>query len=183
MWPSTFRSIQTMSGTPMSTKPKTIPTLTNDSIRKARSTRLLQLVQETVHRLRRDVLVVSVVHLDHRRGAAGAEAFHRDVGEAAVLGRLAVRDPELLLDLLLQLLAAEERAGEVPADLDEVPSDRLLMEHRVEGHDLPDRLRGEPEDLPHLALRLLAQPALVRLRHVERRDERRLVGLVDLCQR
>src|SRR6185503_11037780 len=38
------------------------------------------------------------------------------------------------------------------------------------------------QDLGHLALRLLAQPGLVGLGDVERRDERGLVGLVDLLQ-
>src|SRR4051812_15607049 len=183
MWPRTFRSIQTMRGTPRRTKPKTMRTLTSDSIRKARSTRLLQLVQEAIELWGRDVLVVTVVHHEHRRGAAGAQAFHRDVGEAPILRGLAVRDLELLLDLVLKPLSAQQRAGEIPADLDHVTADRLLLEHGVEGDDLAHRLGGEPQDQGHLALRLLAQPGLVGLSDMERRDERRLMGLVDLLER
>src|SRR5512144_3273904 len=137
MWPRTFRSIQTIRGTPASTKPNTIRTLTSDSIRKARSTRLLQLVQEAFDLLRRDVLVVAVVHHQDGRRAARSEAFHGDVGEAAVLRGLAVADLQLVLDLALEPLAAEQGAGEIAADLDHVPADRLLVEHGVEGDDLP----------------------------------------------
>src|SRR5678815_664499 len=183
MWPITFRSIQTMSGTPSRTKPRTIRTLAVDSIRKGRSTRLLQLVQEAIELGLGDVLVVAVVDHQHRSGAAGAQALHGDVGEATVLGGLPVRDLELLLDPLLELLAAQERAGEIATHLDHVPADRLLVEHRVEGHHLPHRLRGQSQELPHLPLRFLAEPALVRLGDVERGDECRLVGLVDLLQR
>src|SRR2546425_3175302 len=182
MWPMTFRSIQTMSGTPRRTKPRTIRTLTADSIRNARSTRLLQLVQKAVDLLRGDVLVIAIVHHEDRRRAARAQALHRDVGESAVLRGLAVLEAQLLLDLLLEALPSEERAREVPAHLDHVPADRLLVEHGVERDDLADRLGREPEDLAHLALGVLAQPPLVSLGHVERRDERGLMGLVDLLQ-
>src|SRR5437763_1841854 len=113
MWPRTFRSIQTTRGTPRRTKPNTIRTLTSDSIRKARSTRLLQLGQEAIDLLRRDVLVIAVVHHQHRRGATGPQALHGDVGEAAVARGLAVRDLQPVLDLALKSLAAEQRAGEI----------------------------------------------------------------------
>src|SRR5258705_7407070 len=90
MWRIISRPIHTRSGPPSNTNPGRIKTLTADSIRNAASTRLLQLFQESIDLLRRDVFVVAVVHHQYRRGPARAETLDREVRESPVLGGLAV---------------------------------------------------------------------------------------------
>src|SRR5438045_9112236 len=54
--------------------------------------RSLQLLQQRVHLRNVHILVVIVIHLHHRGGAAGAEAFDLDDGVPPVLGGPARRD-------------------------------------------------------------------------------------------
>ena len=73
--------------------------------------------------------VEPLVHLlvdEHRRGgAARAEALDLAQRDAPVARGAAVRDAELLLQVLEDPLAAGEAAGDVRADLDDVPAERL----------------------------------------------------------
>src|SRR5438093_6972115 len=172
MCPITFRSIQTIKGTPSRMKPRTMWTLITASISVNLSTRLLQLREEAVHLLRRDVFMVALVHHDDRRRAAGAEALDRYEREAAVLRGFAVPDPEALLDLALEPVPPVEATGKIAAHLEQELPDRLLMEHRVEGDHLEHRLRRDLQERRHLRLGLAAQPPLVSLRHVERGNQR-----------
>jgi hypothetical protein len=72
----------------------------------------------------RDALEVGVVHLQHRRGAARAEALDELQREAALGVGLAVDEVELLLEEVGELVGAGERARERPADLQVVAADR-----------------------------------------------------------
>src|SRR5512134_3713833 len=71
-----------------------------------------------------DRLAVALVDDDHRRVAASARTLDRPEGDRAVLRRLPGTDAELLLEGVDDRLRADERAGEVRADLDRVPADR-----------------------------------------------------------
>src|SRR6185295_4998218 len=164
--------IQTISGTPSRMKPSTMWTLITASISVALSTRLLQLREEAVDLLRRDVFVVAVVHHQDRRRAAGAETLDRFERESAVLRGFPVVDAEALLDLALEPVPPAERARKVAADLREKLPDRLLVEHGVEGDDLAHRLRRDLQECGHFRLGLFAQPPLLPLGHVERGDQR-----------
>src|SRR5437667_4797900 len=117
MCPITFRSIQTMSGTPSRMKPRTMWTLIAASISVAVSTRLLQLREEAIDLLRRDVFMVAVVHHEDRRRPAGAETLDGLERELAVLRRFPVVDGEALLDLALEPVPSAERARKVAAYL------------------------------------------------------------------
>ena len=87
--------------------------------------------------------------------------------------RLTGLDPELALERLERLLCADERAGDVRADLDEVLADRLELEHVVEARDGLAVGRGQVERLGHLAEGLRRQPAVALLREAQRRQHRR----------
>src|SRR6185369_16545967 len=74
-------------------------------------------VEEAVRLLRREVLVVVVVHLEHRRRAARAEALDAHERELPVGGRLAAMDAELPLEMPHQLVGAPEHARQRRAHL------------------------------------------------------------------
>ena len=81
-----------------------------------------QLLDDRRHVRGGDRLAVAVVDRDDGAPAAAARALDRPQRHLAVLGRLAGADAELVLERLEHLLRADERAGDVRADLDEVPS-------------------------------------------------------------
>src|SRR5262249_46897711 len=82
-----------------------------------------------------DVLPVAVVDGDDGGVAAAAEALDGAEGDLAVRGGLAGTHAELALECLDDALRADERAGEVRADLDEVLAHRGEVVHVVEGRD------------------------------------------------
>src|SRR5690349_463904 len=133
-----------------------------------------ELPRDLGHVLRLDVVPVAVVDRDDGGVAAAAEALDRTEGDLAVVGRLARRDAELGLERVDDLLGARERAGEVRADLDRVPSDGRQVEHVVEGRDRLAVRGREPERGGDLFERLVGQPAAVLLLDKpQRRDRRR----------
>lgn len=67
--------------------------------------------EESLDRLRGQVLVVVVVDLDHGGVDASTQAFDLDVGEEAVLGGVAGGDTEVLVDGL------DDRVGAAAAEL------------------------------------------------------------------
>src|SRR4051794_6171207 len=87
------------------------------------------------HVLGLHVLAIAVVERDDRGVAAAAEALERAQRDRAVVRRLAGADAELVLERLQYLLRPVERAGEVRADLDHLPTHGLQVEHVVEGGD------------------------------------------------
>ena len=121
----------------------------------------------------RHALAVAVVDRDDGAPAAAAGALDGAQRHLAVLGRLARADAELGLERLQHLLRADERAGDVRADLDEVPADGLQVVHVVEGRDR-HAVRGRlVERLGDLAERLGREPAVALLREPQRRQGRR----------
>ena len=75
------------------------------------------------------------------------------------------------------ILGADERARERAADLNDVPAGRPRVEHRVERDDVLDVGGRAADDLGHVAHRVARQMALLRLRQVQRRQNRRLALL------
>src|SRR6202035_3592033 len=68
---------------------------------------------------------------------------------------------------------SDERAGEVRADLDEVPADRLEVVHVVEGRDRVAVGGRQVEGVRGFADRLWREPAVLLLRESQRRQGRR----------
>src|SRR5262249_32301133 len=79
-----------------------------------------------------EVLVVVVVPLHHRRGAARCQTLDLVERELAVGRGAAEPDAEALLDRLHDVVGAPQHARHVGADLQVVLPDRLLVIHRVE---------------------------------------------------
>src|SRR5919197_4603244 len=96
---------------------------------------IAQLLDDPGHILGPHRLAVAVVDDDDRAPPAAARALDRPQRDGAVLGRLPGPDAELLLEGLHHLLRAHQSARDVGADLDEVPTHGLQVEHVVEGRD------------------------------------------------
>src|SRR5256714_8933540 len=77
-------------------------------------------------------------YLKGRRGSAGAETFDERDRETSVGRRLAGAYAESLADVLGNLRLAHNLARERLANLYVILPDRLGVNHRVEGRDLPD---------------------------------------------
>src|SRR5438034_2745401 len=132
------------------------------------ASRTLRLGTELLHQCR-DVfgverLAVAAVHDDDRRISAAAGAFDRPERDRAVLRRLARRQAERLTERLDDPLCPDERAREVRADLDAVPSDRRQVVHVVEGCDRLAVRGREVERVGNLTQRLRREPAVPLLR-------------------
>ena len=91
-----------------------------------------EVVDQLVEVVVGDLVEVAVVDLEARRLGAGREALDVLDGEHAVGVVPPALMPRRLLGVLEQLLAAEQQAGDVGADVDEVAPDRLALEHLVE---------------------------------------------------
>ena len=132
-----------------------------------------ELLDDRRHVLGSNRLAIAVVDGHDGGPAAAAGALDRAQRHLAVVGRLAGADAELRLERLQHLLGADERAGDVRADLDQVLPDRLQMVHVVEGRDR-HAVRGRlVERLRDLAERLGREPAVALLREPQRRQRRR----------
>src|ERR1700674_90920 len=108
--------------------------------------------------LRRQVLVVVVVDLHHRRVDAGTEALDLHPREFAVGSHLVFVADAAAADLLERVRAAQlARRG--AAKLNEKLPHWLEMKHRVEGRDLERANVGEAEEVGDVADRRLRQPA------------------------
>src|SRR4029453_16080130 len=110
-----------------------------------------------VLRLRR--LAVAVVDGHDRGIAAAAGALDQPKGDLAVVGGFSGRDPELLFERVDDLLRADEGAGEVRADLDDVTADRLEVVHVVERRDRLDLRRSEVHRVGHLSESFRREPS------------------------
>src|SRR5918992_462919 len=124
-----------------------------------------QLLDDRRHIVRPHRLAVAVVDGDDGPPPAAPGALERAEREPSVVGCLARLHAELLLERLEHLLRADERARDVRADLDQVPPDRLEMEHVVEGRDRLAVRRRHVERVRHVAQRLRGQPPVLLLRH------------------
>ena len=128
----------------------------------------------SIDRFRRQVLVVHVVNHHHRRAVAGREAFLLLLEEETPVWRAFPHlDSKPALDVREQLLAAAEHARDIGAHGDVVPSDRLRLEHRVEGRDLVDLDRRQTEICRDRVHAVLRQVTVLMLQRVQRRDHGR----------
>ena len=120
---------------------------------------------------------VLVVHHDHRRPVTGAEALELHHREHAVGGGLVRLHVQVLAQFGGDLLGAVERARQRAAHLQHVGADRLGEEHHVVRDHVLDVGRRAADDLGDVAHRVAGDVALLRLHHVQRRDDRRLAAL------
>ena len=135
--------------------------------------RLAQIIEQFGEVRRRQIFVIIVVDLHHRRVAAGAETLNLDPGELAVR-----RDVALVADLALadrlDVLRPGQHARRGAAELHVMPAHRLEVEHRVEGRDLE---RADKRHIEHLGDFLdgrTRQPiGVLRLRAPHQREDRR----------
>jgi len=110
----------------------------------------LTLLQKLDRRLRRQTLIIIIIHLNHRSVGTGTEALHFQECEHAVRGGLAVLDAQVVLDGSFDILGAADHAGCGAAELDEVLSYLGAVEHGVETGDFVDAGGGRFDDLGDL---------------------------------
>src|SRR5581483_3486864 len=134
---------------------------------------IAQLPDDRRHLVRTDRLAVAVVDRDDGAPAAAAGALDGAQRHLSVDCRLARAYAQLALEGLEHLLGADEGAGDVRADLDQVPSDGGQVEHVVEGRDGPAVGRRQLERVGDLAEGLGRQPAVALLSEPQRREDRR----------
>src|SRR5919106_947987 len=127
--------------------------------------------------VRADRLAVAVVDRDDRTPAAAACALDRPQRDGSIRRGLARGDPQLALERLEHLLRADEGAGDVRADLDEVLPHRSQVEHVVEGRNRLAVRGGQPERLADVAECLGRQPAVALLGRAQRRQHGRADAL------
>src|ERR1700738_1702329 len=125
-WPNLFVTILTSSGggTSLGMSRASISAgiglnLSTIAVENARNAIRCQLVMEVV------------VHLDGRRPAAGANAFHLFERENAVRSHALMPHAQLLLESLVEVVGAAQHATDIGADLDVVLARRLEAQHGV----------------------------------------------------
>src|SRR5262245_13721562 len=91
-----------------------------------------QVFEQLVHLVVGDPVEVAVVDLQARRLGAGRDALDVLERELAVGGRAAGMDAQAGLQVLQQLFAPSQHAGDVGAHVDDVIAHRLALEHLVE---------------------------------------------------
>src|SRR5439155_7597665 len=120
-----------------------------------------------------EVLVVVIIDLGHRRVHAGAEAFDFYPGEFAVSGNMHLLADASVADVL-EGVGAAQHAGRSGTKLHVEFSNRLEIEHGVEGRDLQCANARHAEQLGDMLDRLLRQPAAgLLLRPPQEWDHRR----------
>src|SRR5437773_4805750 len=116
---------------------------------------------------------VLMVDRDDRRPAAAAEAFDGPQRHLVVTGRPTCGYAQLVLEALEDLLRADERTGDVRADLDEMPAGGLAAEHVVEGRDGLTERRRRSQRVSRLAQCVRGEVPVLLLGELERRQRRR----------
>ena len=142
------------------------PTCAPEIVRRAARARPVAL-DDLLGRARRDVLVELVVHLQRRRAAARRETLdflHGDLGLR----------PVTLLEVIEHLGTAGDETRDVGADRHDELSARSPLQHRVEGTRAEHVGRGGRGQLRDLLHRLGREPAVLVLREVREREDRRL---------
>ena len=137
------------------------------------ATAVAQLADELVEVLGRHVADVAVVHLQAGRLGTGRHALHRLQGDLPVGGGAAHGDAQRLAGVFDQLVGAAQVAADSPADVQAVGAAGRALEHLVEragAEDFRGRRAHQFGDVLH---RLSADVAVLRLGHVQQRDEGR----------
>ena len=113
-----------------------------------------------------------VVHLNHRRVHAGAQALDLGAGEHPVRAGFPGADADLVPDRAEDLAGAAQHAGRGAADLDVKRPDRRQVDHRVEGRDLHHADLRHTEPPGDMLDRGPGHPAAVlALRQIEQRQD------------
>ena len=118
----------------------------------------LEIGENPLETLRRQVFVIILVDLSHWCVDASAEALDLRPGKKSVRGDL-VRLTDQSAARILDRVSASEPARRRAADLHVVAADRRQIEHGVEGCDLIDPDIGHSEHAGDVAERGLWQPA------------------------
>ena len=122
--------------------------------------------------------LVAIVDLQARGLGARCDALDVFDREHAVGSGAAGLDPQRLLGMGEEFLAAEQLAGEVGAHIDHVLADRMELEHLVE-RACPFHLGwggvGEFGNVTHC---IVGDPPVLLLREVQQRNQRRLLHRV-----
>src|SRR5580700_1248184 len=129
--------------------------------------------------LRRQIVDEIEVHLHARRAIAGRETLDLFVREQTIGRRLQVPDTELLAKVRHDIFGAVDRAREPPADLQYVLPHRPPVEQRVERDRAFDFSRSNLEHFRRRVHRLRAHEALMLLKQVRDRQQRRPPLLVS----
>ena len=131
----------------------------------------LDVVDQLVQRLDRQILVGIGDDLQHRGVDAGAQALDLFPRQAAVRRRMERLRMDPLAAALDQLVGAAQHAGRGAAYLDvRLLADRSQQEHGVEGRDFQDADIGHVEELADPADRRLGNPAFLLLNAPQDRD-------------
>ena len=114
-----------------------------------------------------------VVHLNHGRVHAGAEALDLRAGEQPVFAGLAGPDPDFVADGAEHLPNTAQHARRRAAHLEMVPADRGQIDHRVEGRDLHHADLRHAQPPGDMFDRGLGHPAaMLALRQIEQGQHR-----------
>ena len=138
-----------------------------------------EVVEQGVEFLGGDPVPVAVVHLEARGLRARGLALRVLQREQPVGRRRAGLDPELVLGVVHQLLGPHQRTRQRAADVDEVLAGGLEPEHlvergRAEHLGRSDRHRVGGQQFGDVTHRVLGDVAVLLLREVHERDQRRL---------
>lgn len=134
---------------------------------------VFQCLQQALHRLGRQILVVVVVDLHHGRIDARSQTLDLEQRKKLVFGGVAGMNAQKLLARLHDLVtpAAAEHARRRRADLDKVLAHRVPVVHGVESGHLVDAHRGHLEDARHLVHHGQARPSVLALAEVQDRHD------------
>src|SRR4029079_431070 len=139
-----------------------------------------EIVQDLAYAVTRQLLVIVVIDLCHRRIHAGTKAFNLHPGEFAVLSDLTLIADPLAADLLEIVGAAQpawRRAAKLPVEF----ADRPQIEHRVESRDLERANVRHSKKFSDMPDRSFRQPAArLLLRAPEHRNNRRLLTALGI---
>ena len=91
----------------------------------------LQILENQIHTLGSQVLIKIVIHLGGRRARACADTLDLFKRKRARRSRFPVPDLEPRLEVIENLVAAAQHAGNIRANLDVIFPDRLAAQHRV----------------------------------------------------
>src|SRR5262245_20104427 len=91
-----------------------------------------ELAQNLIYLFGRELLVIGLVHLHHRRRSARRQTFRGAQREAPVGGGLPHPDSQALLTVREDGVAAAQRSGEGPAHPDLILARGMLVEQGVE---------------------------------------------------
>jgi hypothetical protein len=125
--------------------------------------------------LRRQIEKVVLAADHHRRVRARRQALLLDERERAVGGGLAGLDPQLLLDVVQDLVPAAQHARDVGADHQLVPPVPGAVEHRVERDDAEHVRRRDVDGARHQLHDRIGKVSELVLGDVQDRQQSRLL--------